>query len=97
MKGELSWEHQPPRLILRGELGRETLLPLWNQRQTLMAGVNTIDVAGLARVDSAGLAMLVHLREQAEQGGVTLSLTGVTDRLRTLITLYNLQNIIPVN
>lgn len=97
MKSELNWEHQPPRLILRGELDRETLLPLWNQRQTLMAGVNVIDVAGLERVDSAGLAMLVHLRAQAEQAGATLSLTGVTDRLSTLIALYNLQDIIPVN
>jgi phospholipid transport system transporter-binding protein len=97
MKGQLSWEHQPPRLILSGELDRETLLPLWNQRLTLMVGVNVVDVAGLERVDSAGLAMLVHLRELAEQGGVSLSLTGMTDRLSTLIALYNLQDIIPVN
>jgi len=62
MKGALSWEHQPPRLILRGDLDRETLLPLWNQRRTLMNQVKTLDVAGLQRVDSAGLAMLVHLR-----------------------------------
>ncbi|PKB86543.1 anti-sigma B factor antagonist [Ewingella americana] len=97
MKGQLSWEHQPPRLILLGELDRETLLPLWNQRRTLMTGVNTVDVAGLERVDSAGLAMLVHLRELAEQGGGSLSVTGMTDRLSTLIALYNLQDIIPVN
>lgn len=97
MKGQLSWERQPPRLILRGELDRETLLPLWNQRQTLMADVNTVDVAGLERVDSAGLAMLVHLRELAEQSGRSLCVTGMTDRLSTLIALYNLQDIIPVN
>ncbi|TPG62226.1 lipid asymmetry maintenance protein MlaB [Ewingella americana] len=97
MKGALSWEHQPPRLILRGDLDRETLLPLWNQRRTLMNQVKTLDVAGLQRVDSAGLAMLVHLRAQAEQEGVTLALSGITDRLSTLIALYNLQEIIPVN
>lgn len=97
MKGALSWESQPPRLILRGELDRETLLPLWNQRRTLMSQVYVIDVAGLERVDSAGLAMLVHLREQVAQDGGTLALTGITDRLSTLIALYNLQDIIPVN
>lgn len=97
MKGALSWEHQPPRLILRGELDRETLLSLWNQRRTLMSQIDVIDVAGLERVDSAGLAMLVHLREQVEQDGGTLALTGITDRLSTLIALYNLQDIIPVN
>lgn len=97
MNGALSWEHQPPRLVLRGELDRETLLPLWNQRRTLMSEVFVIDVAGLERVDSAGLAMLVHLREQAELDGSALALTGITDRLSTLIALYNLQDIIPVN
>ncbi len=97
MKDALSWEHQPPRLILRGDLDRETLLPLWNQRQALMNQVNTVDLAGLSRVDSAGLAMLVHLLGEAEQEGVTLALTGITDRLSTLIALYNLQDIIPVN
>ncbi len=97
MNGALSWEHQPPRLILRGELDRETLLPLWNQRRTLMNQITVIDVGGLERVDSAGLAMLVHLRAQVEQDGGTLALTGITDRLSTLIALYNLQDIIPVN
>lgn len=97
MTGTLSWESTSQSLILRGELDRETLLPLWKQREALLAGVQCIDVAQLERVDSAGLAMIVHFQEQARQQGITLTISGITDRLRTLIDLYNLQDIIPIN
>jgi phospholipid transport system transporter-binding protein len=48
-------------------------------------------------VDSSGLALLVHLREQQRQHGVELKISGASDRLKTLITLYNLQAIMPVD
>lgn len=95
MSEALRWESQPPRLTLHGELDRETLVAFWDVRKTLMAGVTCLDVSGLARVDSSGLALLVHLREEASQQGTSLTIAGITDRLRTLIALYNLQDIIP--
>ena len=95
MSDALRWESQPPRLTLHGELDRETLLAFWDVRKKLMSGVTCLDVSGLERVDSSGLAVLVHLREEASQQGITLTLAGITDRLRTLIALYNLQDIIP--
>lgn len=93
MAEALSWESQPPILTLRGELTRETLLPLWQQREALMVDKAIIDVAQLQRVDSSGLALLLHLREQQRQQGVELKISGVTERLQTLIALYNLQAI----
>ncbi|EIC86668.1 lipid asymmetry maintenance protein MlaB [Serratia sp. M24T3] len=83
-------------LILSGCLDRETLLPLWEQRESLLKGVTCIDVAQLERVDSSGLALLVHLRDLAGKHGVELQISGITDRLRTLVELYNLQGIIPL-
>lgn len=62
-----------------------------------MSGVTTLDVSGLERVDSSGLALLVHLREEASQQGSALTIAGITDRLHTLIALYNLQDIIPTD
>ncbi|PPS57843.1 hypothetical protein CRX72_07305 [Pantoea sp. BRM17] len=41
-----------------------------------------------------GLALLVHLREMVRAQGSTPLFTGVTDKLHSLITLYNLQQII---
>ncbi|AEX53840.1 lipid asymmetry maintenance protein MlaB [Rahnella aquatilis] len=95
MSDALRWESQPPRLMLHGELDRETLVAFWDVRKKLMPGVTCLDVSGLERVDSSGLAFLVHLREEASQQGITLTIAGITDRLRTLIALYNLQDIIP--
>lgn len=88
--GALSWQQEGQTLKLSGELDRDSLLALWNVRQTALQGVSRLDVSGLRRVDSAGLAMLVHVQNEGRQ----LVLTGVTDRLHTLIALYNLRDII---
>ncbi|RJF54225.1 lipid asymmetry maintenance protein MlaB [Serratia inhibens] len=97
MSAALSFESQQQTLILRGELDRETLLPLWEQRERLLADKTALDVSQLQRVDSSGLALLVHLRELQRQRGVELKISGATDRLKTLIALYNLQAIMPVD
>lgn len=94
MSEQLRWEVETDNLRLFGELERETLLPLWQQREAVMQSVEKIDVSGLERVDSGGLALLVHLRQIAIQHGRSPHFTGITDKLSSLITLYNLQNII---
>ncbi|NJC99342.1 lipid asymmetry maintenance protein MlaB [Candidatus Erwinia dacicola] len=94
MDGQLRWQVADDRLTLAGELERETLLPLWQQRAEVMGRVEIIDVAGLQRVDSDGLALLVHLRQIVLERGKAPRFTGITDKLRSLITLYNLQKII---
>ncbi|MGC0890119.1 lipid asymmetry maintenance protein MlaB [Pantoea agglomerans] len=94
MHESLRWEREASKLLLKGELDRDTLMSLWQQRETLIKDVDTIDVAALERVDSSGLALLVHLREIARAQGITPRFTGISDKLHSLITLYNLQQII---
>ncbi len=94
MAEQLHWQTENGQLSLYGELEQETLLPLWQQHQQLMKQVDIIDVSGLDRVDSGGLALLVHLQQAGLQQGKVPRFTGITDKLRTLIVLYNLQNII---
>ncbi|QKJ85472.1 phospholipid transport system transporter-binding protein [Paramixta manurensis] len=94
MTGQLRWHVEGQTLCLQGELDRETLISLWQQRETVMKQIDIIDVSALERVDSAGLALLVHLRQMAQQPGKTPLFNGVTDKLHSLITLYNLQQII---
>ncbi|CAM3804957.1 lipid asymmetry maintenance protein MlaB [Serratia silvae] len=96
MAAALSWVSQQQTLVLSGELDRETLLPLWQQRELLLADKTVIDVAQLQRVDSSGLALLLHLREQRHPQGIEIKISGITERLQTLITLYNLSAIMPV-
>ncbi|WP_409309093.1 lipid asymmetry maintenance protein MlaB [Pectobacterium sp. B1J-3] len=97
MANALNWVSQESTLILVGDLDRETLLPLWEQRETLLAGKTALDVSGLKRVDSAGLALLMHFYHQQSQQARSLKIIGVSDRLNTLIALYNLNEIIPVS
>jgi phospholipid transport system transporter-binding protein len=94
MSEPLRWQRTASTLALSGKLDRDTLLALWRQRDTAMVGIDTIDVAALDRVDSAGLALLVHLREIVRAQGSTPCFSGITDKLQSLITLYNLQQII---
>jgi len=95
MAETLSWQTEHQTLLLRGELDRVTLLALWEQREDALRDIHLLDVSRLDRVDSAGVAMLLHLCAQQAQRGIALRLTGVTEKLRILITLYNLHNILP--
>ncbi|WP_413736864.1 lipid asymmetry maintenance protein MlaB [Sodalis sp. RH21] len=95
MAETLSWQAEDDTLVLRGELDRVTLLQFWEQRDAALAGIRFLDVSRLERVDSAGVAMMLHLCALQTQRGGSLLLTGVTEKLRTLIALYKLHNILP--
>ena len=55
-----------------------------------------IDLNGLSRVDTAGLALLVHLVDLIRSQGRKVSLEGVSEKVATLKRLYNLpEDMIP--
>ncbi|RUT64376.1 anti-sigma B factor antagonist (plasmid) [Morganella morganii] len=89
MTAALTWEKQGETLALKGELDRDTLLPFWNARQQQMNAVQTVDIAGLSHVDSAGLAMLVRLR--GERPDAPFVLSGVSANLQMLMSLYGVE------
>ncbi len=60
MTGQLSWTRDGERLALHGELDQDLLVPLWEARAQATDGVSTIDLSALTRVDTAGLALLMH-------------------------------------
>jgi len=90
MAKHLSWQRDGQVLSLEGELNSKTLLQLWEQRQELVSGVTIFDFSGLTRVDTAGLALLIHLIGQAKQQGHNVELRQMSDNLHTLVQLYNL-------
>lgn len=90
MVSQLNWQREDQVLRLEGELNSETLLPLWQQRQEVVLGVTVFDVSGLTRVDTAGLALLIHLIGQAKQQGNNVELRQMSENLHTLVQLYNL-------
>lgn len=66
------------------------LNPLWDARVEAMTGVTCIDLSQVSRVDTGGLALLVHLISLAKKQGNNVSLAGVDDKVFTLAELYNL-------
>lgn len=86
----LSWTRDGDRLALMGELDQDVLNPLWDAREEAMRGVTRIDLSQISRVDTGGLALLIHLVALAKQQGNTVSLDGVNEKVYTLAQLYNL-------
>lgn len=86
----LEWMRDGSRLILRGELENETLLPLWAARAEAIQDISVLDLSALSRVDTGGLALIVHLYALAHAGGNPVQITGISDKLCGLAQLYNL-------
>ncbi len=90
MADQLRWTRDGERLALEGELDQDVLNGLWEARAEALNGVDVIDLTGVARVDTAGVALLVHLVAFARKQGRSIVLEGVSDKVRTLAQLYNL-------
>ena len=81
----------PGQFALSGDVGMDTAAALQAQLSSALQGGNaTLDLAGLGKVDSAAVALLLDaLRRQQQQGGA-LQLRNVPDSLRVLAELYEL-------
>lgn len=96
MSASLNWEKKDSVLYFQGTLDRETLLPAWQQRKALLADINIIDISGLGHIDSTGLALFVHLKAEMEEQNRQFIIQGVSERFQTLITLYDLDEIMNI-
>ncbi|WP_368528499.1 lipid asymmetry maintenance protein MlaB [Enterobacter cloacae] len=96
MSQQLSWSREGETLKLSGELDQDLLNPLWDKRYDAMQGVTLIDLSGVTRVDTAGVALLAHLIAVGKKQGATVMLHGASDNVVTLAQLYNLpQDVLP--
>lgn len=96
MSQQLSWARDGETLTLTGELDQDLLNPLWDARHNAMQGVTLIDLHGVTRVDTAGIALLAHLVATGKKQGSSVTLTGVSDNVITLAQLYNLsEDVLP--
>jgi|GEM_PF-269764 len=68
MSGQLSWTREGETLALHGELDQDLLVPLWEARAQATAGTAIIDLSQTTRVDTAGLALLVHFMAPSGPG-----------------------------
>lgn len=94
MVSELSWQVEENVLFLTGQLTDKTLFSLWQWMKDYKPTFHEIDVNQLTHIDSAGLALIIYTLNQAGKQGVKVKLSGSNDKLKTLITLYNLDDVI---
>ena len=90
MSQQLSWSREGEVLTLSGELDQDLLNPLWDKRHEAMQGVTQIDLSDVTRVDTAGIALLIHLVAVGKKQGAHVTLAGASDNVVTLAQLYNL-------
>ena len=84
---------------VEGELNLATAPELFQSMQTQFPAVSSeahIDLGGVTRSDSAGLALLVEWLRLAEQQGITLRFHNLPDQLREIARVSDLLPILPL-
>ena len=85
-------------LAVSGELSRHTIAQINNNEYISWFdhGAVKVDLKQVNKIDTAGLAWLFYLLEQAEQHTCQLSFSNVPDKLSKLITLSGVDGLLPL-
>lgn len=85
------WDGTTSTLVLPDQLTVDTLGPLIKQAKWLELPVTNVDFSYVKKADSAILAILLTWFVQVNQ---PLKIKNMPDKVRTLVSLYNLEHII---
>ncbi len=100
MSGAAQLEQQGPgRWRVSGELSFATVPELARAGMQMLAGTDPVevDLGGVRRSDSAGVALLVEWLRQARQRGVELRYSHLPEQMRNIIRVAGLDRILPVD
>lgn len=90
----------PGRIRVSGDLTFATAAALWKASRRLLTrtpGEITIDLAGIRRADSAGLALLVEWLRLAQKQNKRLTLTNLPSQLLAMAKTYDLHALLPIH
>jgi phospholipid transport system transporter-binding protein len=84
------------RYALRGALRFQTVPALWRETQGRLgaAPTLTVDLEGVAEVDSAGLALMVEWLREARKAGRTLRFENVPEQLLAIARVSRLEGLL---
>lgn len=87
----------PGAFSLHGELSFDSVPTLWRRSAELwrVEATVTVDLAGVARADSAGLALLADWARQARARGLTLTYHDMPEQMRDLARVSGLDRVLP--
>lgn len=85
------------RYALTGELTFGTVPELWRSSSGTFANDTAVrlDLAGISRVDSAGIAMLIELTRLVRNRGGKISLEHAPPQLMAIATVSGLEEVLP--
>ena len=83
---------------LSGELTRHSIMQITKKsiEKLFLPASTTLDLAQITRIDTAGLAWLFYLLEQASINGCELSFINIPAKLDKLIRLSGVEGFLPV-
>ncbi|WP_114327477.1 STAS domain-containing protein [Candidatus Colwellia aromaticivorans] len=83
---------------LSGELTRHSIMQITKEsiKALFLPSSTTLDLAQITRIDTAGLAWLFYLLEQANIEGCQLSFVNIPTKLDKLIRLSGVEGFLPV-
>lgn len=85
-------------LRIRGDLDFDSVAELWNATESLFAAAppSRIDLSGISRANSAGVALLVEWLGRARRQGQELIFVNVPAQMRAIITIADLDTVLPL-
>ncbi|MDX2370280.1 MAG: STAS domain-containing protein [Colwellia sp.] len=83
---------------LSGELTRHSIMQITKKsiKALFSSSSTTLDLAQITRIDTAGLAWLFYLLEQASIDNCELSFVNIPTKLEKLISLSGVEGFLPV-
>lgn len=78
---------------LPSTLSFSTAPALLAQADALIAS-GSLDLATVARADSAGISLLLELTRRAQKSGIQLKITGANDQIRSLLKFFDLDTML---
>ena len=84
------------RWVLSGELDFDTVPELLGHQGARMVRGRTIrvDLGGVTRVDSAGLALMVEWLRESQRRGLTITFSNVPEQLQSMARVCGLEDIL---
>ncbi len=88
----------PGEFRVSGVLSFDSVAAVFKQARELLAGNDPlrIDLAGVERSDSAGLALLVEWTRQARAAGRSIGFANIPEQMRTIAAVSGLEAVLPL-
>ncbi len=85
-------------LRLEGELGFATVRAIWQQASELLPhdGLVSVDLAGVTRADSAGVALLIHWTREQQRPGAGIEFVNIPAQMQAIARVSGVDAILPL-